>query len=124
MALVTGAGRGFGRAIAARFAERARGSPCTTAAAVTAPSARGRRDPCGAAGRPGAVAADLTRDGDAARVVDEVAEAFGRLDVLVNNAGAYPLVGLLEMTGAQWDEVVRANFTSAFALPPAPRAGA
>src|SRR5262249_57810263 len=38
----------------------------------------------------------------------------GGLDVLVNNAGAYPVRGLLEMTAAEWDEVLSANLRTAF----------
>lgn len=110
--LVTGAGRGLGRAVARRFAE---------AGARIAVHYRGSRDGAhavveevrAAKGEARAFAADLVREGEASRLVDEVAEAFGRLDILVNNAGAYPVVGLLEMTGAQWDEVVAANLKSA-----------
>jgi NAD(P)-dependent dehydrogenase (short-subunit alcohol dehydrogenase family) len=61
-----------------------------------------------------AFAADLTREGQAARLVDEVADVFGEVDVLVNNAGAFPLSSLLATSEAQWNEVLAANLTSAF----------
>jgi NAD(P)-dependent dehydrogenase (short-subunit alcohol dehydrogenase family) len=43
------------------------------------------------------------------------ADAFGRVDVLVNNAGIYPLASLLEMTEEAWDQVVDANLRSVHA---------
>ena len=85
VALVTGAGRGFGRTIAQRLA---------AAGARVAVHYRGSREGAEAVaaeiravgGDARTVAGDLTRDGEAARVVEETTEAFGRLDVLVNNA--------------------------------------
>ena len=61
-----------------------------------------------------AIHADLTQEREVARLVEGTVEAFGRVDVLVNNAGIYPLASLLEMTGAQWDAVINADLRSAF----------
>ena len=58
--------------------------------------------------------ADVTNKDDVVRLIDEVIEAFGRLDVLVNNAGAYPMATLLDMPQDEWDGVVNANLRSTF----------
>jgi len=112
VAIVTGAGRGFGRVIARRFAE---------AGARVAVHYRGSRDGAeavvreigSAGGEARSFAADLTKDGEAARLVDAVAGAFGPLGVLVNNAGGYPLADLLEMKAAEWDTALAQNLRTA-----------
>ncbi|MBE1531564.1 SDR family NAD(P)-dependent oxidoreductase [Actinomadura algeriensis] len=74
IALVTGASRGIGREVCRRLAERGH----TVVAAARSPEtvADGLHP----------IALDVTSDGDAARAAAEIAERFGRLDVLVNNA--------------------------------------
>jgi NAD(P)-dependent dehydrogenase (short-subunit alcohol dehydrogenase family) len=111
--LVTGAGGGLGAGIAARFAE---------AGAAVVAHYRHHADEAaalvlritGAGGRAIRAAGDLGREDDVARLVASAVEAFGRLDVLVNNAGTYPMAGLLEMTAAQWDEVITSNLRTTF----------
>ncbi len=113
-ALVTGAGSGLGRVVARRLAE---------AGARVAVHYRGSRDGAeavvreiqAAGGVACALAADLTREGDAERLVEQAAVALGPLGVLVNNAGAYPLADLLQVKAAEWDAVLAQNLTSALA---------
>jgi len=111
--LVTGAGGGLGRGIAARFAE--------AGAAVVAhyrqsagPAEALVREITQRGGQAVAVAGDLTQADDVERLMAAAVESLGRLDVLVNNAGTYPVAGLLEMTAAQWDEVMATNLRTAF----------
>jgi NAD(P)-dependent dehydrogenase (short-subunit alcohol dehydrogenase family) len=109
--IVTGAGSGLGQGVARRFA-----------AAGARVVVHYRRAAAGAAevveaiGRDRAVAveADLSQAEEASSLIAAAVRDFGRLDALVNNAGIYPLAGVLEMTPAQWDEVVAANLTSVF----------
>jgi NAD(P)-dependent dehydrogenase (short-subunit alcohol dehydrogenase family) len=109
--IVTGAGAGLGRGIAARFAEAQASvvvhynrSAEGAEAVVSAIAARGSKAL--------ALAADLTRGEEARRLVARTVEALGGVDVLVNNAGIYPIDPLLEMTEEAWDAVVDANLRS------------
>jgi NAD(P)-dependent dehydrogenase (short-subunit alcohol dehydrogenase family) len=61
-----------------------------------------------------AVAADVTRADDIARLVDEPYRRFGRLDVLFNNLGVIRLPPLLEVTAIEWDRVLNVNLRAVF----------
>ena len=52
---------------------------------------------------------DVSQAGDVQRLIDGAVEAFGRLDVLVNNAGVESIVPLLDLTEAEWERVTRVN---------------
>ena len=113
VALVTGAATGLGAGIAARFAEA--GASVVVHYRRHAEEAEQVAGGIAAkGGRAVTAGGDLTLEADAVGVVERAVGAFGRLDVLVNNAGAYPVAGLLEMTAAQWDEVMDANLRTAF----------
>ena len=85
VALVTGAGRGFGRAIALRLAEE--GAAVTVTARTRAQLDETATLIAAAGGRAHAVAADVTDRAQVERVVTETRERFGGLSLLVNNAG-------------------------------------
>src|ERR1700754_3661827 len=85
VAIVTGAGRGFGRAIAARLA--ALGAAVTVTARTQAQVQETAAQIVAAGGRAHAIAADVTNRDQVERVVSETRERFGALTLLVNNAG-------------------------------------
>ncbi|MFN0090513.1 MAG: SDR family NAD(P)-dependent oxidoreductase [Acidimicrobiales bacterium] len=106
--LVTGSTRGIGLAIAARFAAEG--------ARVYVHGRREESAEQAAAGLPNAAfaAAELDRPGEAARLVDEVVAAAGRIDFLVNNAGVAVDNFVLGVTPPRWQEVIDVNLTAAF----------
>ncbi|MBI4279118.1 MAG: SDR family oxidoreductase [Armatimonadetes bacterium] len=114
VALVTGAGRGIGQAIAEGFAR--------AGAAVAAADLDGARAE--------AVAADLRRQGLRARgypvdvadrgavldLMERVVPDLQGLDILVNNAGIYPNAPVLDMEEAEWDRVLATNLKGPFLM--------
>lgn len=111
--LVTGAGRGVGAAIARRFAQAgARVAVHYHSSADAALALVSELEQSGAGTR--AFSADLTQEEAVRDLFAQVRARFGRLDVLVNNAGSYPVTPLLELSGAEWEQVMAANLRSLF----------
>ena len=113
MALITGAARGIGRAIALKFAEEGASIAfCDLAMDEVAMKTKSELEALGA--KVLAVASDVSSFEGAQSVVDQVMAEFGRIDVLVNNAGITRDNLLVRMTEKEWDDVLRVNLKSAF----------
>jgi 3-oxoacyl-[acyl-carrier protein] reductase len=115
VALVTGASRGIGRAIAVRLA--AEGANVVVNYLSNATAARAVGEEITAQGRAQAcivLQADVALAGDVERLVKSALDAFGRIDVLVNNAGITRDTLIMRMSEDDWDAVVDTNLKSAF----------
>ena len=113
VAVITGGGSGLGAGIARRFAEA--GVSVVVHYHTSASGARALvRAIEASGGRAVAVGGDLRQATAAERLLDKTLEVFGRVDVLINNAGIYPDSDLLEMSEADWDAVLEANLRSVF----------
>ena len=114
VAIVTGAGRGIGRALAERFASDGAAVVVADLAEAAADETVGAVEAAG--GRAIAVHADVTRREDVAALAATAMDRFGRIDILVNNAGITRDGLLLRMKRDDWDAVIGTNLTAAFAL--------
>ncbi len=110
--LVTGAGRGIGKAIALAFAAKKNRVVITgrtasaleeVAAAIRATGAEVLASPC-----------DVTRKAQVKNLQQNIERHFGAVQILVNNVGIAPAAGFLEMPDDLWDEVMRVNVSAAY----------
>ena len=114
VAIVTGAGKGIGRGIAVGFAEAGAHVVC---AARTAADIDAVADEIRALGRRAtAIPTDVTVTRDLEALVAATVEEFGRIDVVVNNAGGTPPRPAMQTSEAFFETALRFNVTSAFLL--------
>lgn len=112
VAIVTGAGRGLGRAIATTLSEAG-------ARVVVASRTRSELDAfveeAGRAGREAlAVPTDVTDAESVDALVSAAVDRFGRIDIVVNNSGVVDTAGLLEQAPEDWDRVVNTNLRGTY----------
>ena len=113
VALVTGAGRGIGKAIALRFAQEGANVAFTDLAINEAVEETVKEiEDMGVKAK--AYASNAANFDESHEVVKQIVEDFGRIDVLVNNAGITKDGLMMRMSEAQWDAVINVNLKSAF----------
>jgi len=105
VAIVTGGRLGIGHGVAKLLAERG--------AKVVIVNRSDASEAAAAIGNGAiAIAADVTSEADWNHVADEVEQRFGRADILVHAASAYPMASLAEMTPEAWRSVMSLNLDS------------
>ncbi len=112
-ALVTGAARGIGKAIALKFAEE--GANVAFTDLVIDENGKATEAEIAEKGvKAKGYASNAADFAQTAEVVQQIMDDFGRIDILVNNAGITKDGLMLKMTEAQWDAVINVNLKSAF----------
>jgi NAD(P)-dependent dehydrogenase (short-subunit alcohol dehydrogenase family) len=108
-AIVTGGARGIGRGIASRFSEA---GAYVVIADIDEDAGRRAAEELNAE----FCRADLTAEADLVELIAHAERTYGRVDVLVNNAGIFPFRPALEMSADEWDRVQAINLRGLFLL--------
>ena len=115
VAIITGAGRGIGRAIALKYAQEG-ASVVITDLKIDETVEAFVKELEGLGVKAEAYASNAANFDDAHKLVTDVVADFGRIDILVNNAGITRDGLMMRMTEEQWDLVINVNLKSAFNL--------
>lgn len=112
-AVVTGAARGIGKAIALKYAQE--GANIAFTDLVIDDNAKATEAEIASKGvKVKAYASNAANFEDTHKVVEEIIKDFGRVDILVNNAGITRDGLMLRMSESQWDSVINVNLKSAY----------
>jgi 3-oxoacyl-[acyl-carrier protein] reductase len=112
VAIITGGGRGVGRATALAFAELG-AKVCVTAR--TAEQVEGVASELRAVGAEAlAVSADVGLQSDVERLFATVVDTFGQVDLMINNAGSFPIGPIAEFPEDEFDAAVRVDLKAAY----------
>jgi NAD(P)-dependent dehydrogenase (short-subunit alcohol dehydrogenase family) len=114
IALVTGASQGIGRACALELARA--GATVVLAARNEVKLAEAVEEIQGAGGEAAAIPLDLASEESIKSVAKSLVESYGKIEILVNNAGITRDGLMLRMKREDWDDVLRTNLTGAFLL--------
>src|SRR5688500_5886863 len=112
VALVTGGGRGIGRAIALALAEAGAAVVVTGRGVAKLETIRAEIEAFG--GQALALGCDVTDSGAVAAAFAQARAALGPIDILVNNAGITASIKFAETDNATWDQIMRVNATGSF----------
>lgn len=113
VALITGAARGIGKAIAIRFAQEG-ANVAFTDLVIDENAEQTKKEIEDLGVKCAAYASDASNFEETEKIVNKIKEDFGRIDILVNNAGITKDGLMLRMTEQQWDLVLKVNLKSAF----------
>ena len=114
VAIVTGASRGIGMSIALTLARN--GAQVSLAARTVAELQAVRAEIEALGGHAASFPTDVSREAEVISLVRDTVERFGRLDVLVNNAGIVASKPLIETTAEEWDRLMAVNARGPFLL--------
>ncbi len=115
IAVITGGGRGIGRAMALKFAQE--GAAVVVAARTKSEIESVAREIRDAGGRAAAVVADVAEETYCDHLVKTCEAQFGQVDILVNNAGEYgPVKPVEEISPFEWDRVIAVHLRGAYLL--------
>ena len=114
VALVTGAGRGIGRSIALSLARHGARVALTARTEAKLKAVQAEIEAFG--GKAACLPADVSVEAEVMALVRHTAERWGRLDILINNAGLVMGKPLVESTTAEWDQIMAVNARAPFIL--------